>query len=103
MSRPFSYNDENFTVIGNLLFVHIPDSKAHKANEPIIEIPSGIISRMVTYGNVMVESAKAYYGGGHIGVKVLKVDNKYYFAYTRDIPAVDCVRYFLCNYLLKDI
>lgn len=22
MSRPFSYNDENFTVIGNLLFVH---------------------------------------------------------------------------------
>lgn len=22
MSRPFSYNDENFTVIGNMLFVH---------------------------------------------------------------------------------
>lgn len=22
MSRPFSYNDENFTVIGNMLFIH---------------------------------------------------------------------------------
>lgn len=43
MSRPFSYNDENFTVIGNLLFVHILDSKAHKAGEPIIEIPPAIL------------------------------------------------------------
>lgn len=23
MSKPFSYNDENFTVIGNVLFGHI--------------------------------------------------------------------------------
>lgn len=23
MSRPFSYNDENFTVIGNILFAHV--------------------------------------------------------------------------------
>lgn len=23
MSRPFSYNDDNFTVIGNVLFCHI--------------------------------------------------------------------------------
>lgn len=50
MSRPFSYNDEYFTVIGNLLFVHIRDSKAHKAGEPTIEIPPAIFSRMVTYG-----------------------------------------------------
>ena len=43
MSRPFSYNDENFTVIGNLLFVHIHDPKRHEANEPIIEIPPAIL------------------------------------------------------------
>lgn len=103
MSRPFSYNDENFTVIGNLLFVHIPDSKAHKADELIIEIPPVIISRMVTYGNVVTESAKAYYGGGQIGIKVIKVDNKYYFAYTKDVIATDGVRYYYCTYLLKDI
>lgn len=103
MSRPFSYNDENFTVIGNLLFVHIPDSKAHTAGEPIIEIPPAIISRMITYGNVVVESSRAYFGGGSIGIEVLKVDNKYYFAYTKNVGAFDGVRYYLCNYLLKDI
>jgi hypothetical protein len=86
-----------------LLFVHIPDSKAHKASEPVIEIPPAIISRMVTYGNVVAESAKAYYGGGLIGLQVVKVDKKYYFAYTKDIKATDAVRYYYCNYLLKDI
>lgn len=103
MSRPFSYNDENFTVIGNLLFVHIRDSKALKAGEPIIEIPPAIISRMLTYGNVAVESTKAYFGGVQFGLKVIKVDNKYYFAFNTDRPAVDEVRYYFCNYLLKDI
>lgn len=103
MSRPFSYNDENFTVIGNLLFVHIRDSKAHKADEPIIEIPPAIFSRMLTYSNVVIESTKAYYGGEQIGLKVVKVDNKYYFAYTQDRNSTDAVRYCFCNYLLKDI
>ena len=103
MSRPFSYNDENFTVIGNLLFVHILDSKAHKAGEPIIEIPPAIFSRMLTYSNVVIESVKAYDGGGQIGLKVVKVDNKYYFAYTQDRNPTDGVRYYFCNYLLKDI
>lgn len=103
MSRPFSYNDENFTVIGNLLFVHIRDSKEHKAGEPLIEIPPAIISRMVTYSNVAVESSKAYFGGGHIGLKVVEVDNKYYFAFTKNVGLVNGVRYYFCNYLLKDI
>ena len=44
MSRPFSYNDENFTVIGNVLFVHIIDNKARKALEPVVEIPPAILS-----------------------------------------------------------
>lgn len=71
MLRPFSYNDENFTVIGNLLFVHIRDSKAHKANEPIIEIPPAIFSRMLTYSNVATESVKNYYGEGIMALKLL--------------------------------
>lgn len=103
MSRPFSYNDENFTVIGNLLFVHIRDSKAHKAGEPIIEIPPAIFSRMLTYGNVVIDSVKADYGGGQIGFKVVEVDNKYYFAYTEDRDSINEVRYYFCYYLLKDI
>lgn len=103
MSRPFSYNDENFTVIGNLLFVHIHDSKEHKADEPVIEIPPAIFSRMITYGNVVVESTRAFFGGGQLGLEVVKSNNKYYFAYTKNLGAVDGVRYFYCYYLLKDI
>lgn len=103
MSRPFSYNDENFTVIGNLLFVHIHDSKEHKADEPVIEIPPAIFSRMITYGNVVVESTRAFFGGGQLGLEVVKSNNKYYFAYTKNLGVVNEVRYFYCYYLLKDI
>lgn len=103
MSRPFSYNDENFTVIGNLLFVHIKGSKAYKAGEPVIEIPPAIFSRMITYSNMAVESSRAFFGGGYIGVEVVKVDNKYYFAYTKNLSPFFGVRYYYCNYLLKDI
>lgn len=39
MSRPFSYNDENFTVIGNVCFGHIL-AKPTSANEIICEIPA---------------------------------------------------------------
>lgn len=84
ISRPFSYSDENFTVIGNLLFVHIPESKAREVGEPTVEIPPAIFSRMITYGNVAVESTRAFYGGGHIGLEVVKADNKHYFAYTKN-------------------
>lgn len=35
MSRPFSYSDQNFTVIGNILFVHITDMAEREINEPI--------------------------------------------------------------------
>ena len=103
MSRPFSYNDENFTVIGNLLFVHILDSKAHMANTPVIEVPPPIYSRMITYSNVAVESVRSIYGGQYIGLRVINVDNKHYFAYTHDVEAGDTARYYYCNYLLKDI
>lgn len=39
MSRPFSYNDENFTVIGNVLFIHIRVNKEISINDNIVEIP----------------------------------------------------------------
>lgn len=86
-----------------MLFVHILDSKAHKADEPIIEIPPAIFSRMLTYSNVVIESVNSYYGGGFFGLKVVNVDNKYYFAFTRERNASNDVRYYFCNYLLKDI
>ena len=47
MSRPFSYNDENFTVIGNVLFCHIKIKKRVLKTEPIVEIPPKILARML--------------------------------------------------------
>ena len=45
MSRPFSYNDENYTVIGNVLFCHIRVDGV-KANDNIAEIPPAIYQRL---------------------------------------------------------
>jgi hypothetical protein len=46
MSRPFSYNDENFTVIGNFLICHVLLKESTPAGEPIIEIPPAIFNHM---------------------------------------------------------
>ena len=44
----FSYSDKNFTVIGNLCFVHIPLD----GTERMIDIPPAIVDRMLHYQNV---------------------------------------------------
>lgn len=45
MSRPFSYNDENFTVIGNLLIIHVAFSGDIKESTAICSVPPEIIKR----------------------------------------------------------
>ena len=52
MSRPFSYNDENFTVIGNMLFIHIPYNGKTKPNQIICHIPLEISKRIPYKGFV---------------------------------------------------
>lgn len=70
MSRPFSYNDENFTVIGNILFIHISLSgKAYNAGDKLVTIPQGIVNRMLTYSNIGILSNNyPYSGGDSIGI-----------------------------------
>ena len=46
MSRPFSYNDENFTVIGNVVFVHVLVNQT-EALQKIVEIPYEIGRRLL--------------------------------------------------------
>ena len=46
MSRPFSYNDENFTVIGSLLIIHVPYSGALQKNDSICKVPPEISKRI---------------------------------------------------------
>ena len=47
MSRPFSYSDELFTVIGNILFIHIKLSGTYKEHSIIVEIPPAIYDRIM--------------------------------------------------------
>lgn len=46
MSRPFSYNDDNFTVIGNMLFIHIITLKYFKSGDIVVSIPPEITKRL---------------------------------------------------------
>ena len=49
MSRPFSYNDENFTVIGNILFLHLNiRATAYSVGDKLGTIPPAIHERMTT-------------------------------------------------------
>ena len=60
MSRPFSYNDENFTVIGNILFVHLNiDNKAYSKGDKIGIIPSAIYDRIFTRNSIASVSNNA--------------------------------------------
>lgn len=58
MSRPFSYNDENFTVIGNMLFGHIKVPKGTSVNvrQKIVEVPPELFKRMASFANFAIPS-----------------------------------------------
>lgn len=46
MSRPFSYNDENFTVIGSLLIIHVAYNGKLDMNDEICKVPPEIVKRV---------------------------------------------------------
>ena len=53
MSKPFSYNDENFTVINNMLFIHIEFIAPYTAGDSIISVPPEIAKRIL-YKNIFI-------------------------------------------------
>lgn len=60
MSRPFSYNDENFTVIGNVLFCHITVKYAETtADTTAFTIPREVMARVMktSYGKFVVTNS----------------------------------------------
>ena len=103
MSRPFSYNDENFTVIGNVLYVLFKYEKAAKVGTRLIEIPPAICDRLLFYSNVCF----AVYNikDSHAATVVLTAtnyNNKCYLA-TRDDILAHNGRYIFGIFMLKDI
>ena len=99
MSRPFSYHDENFTVIGNVLFVHFKYERAAEVGTRLIEIPPEIYNRLLFYSNMCsVVYHTLGYGSNNIALAVVG-DNKHYF-YTKNAFGADSNRYIFGIFML---
>lgn len=103
MSRPFSYNDENFTVIGNILFCHIKIN-ADIVSTDIVEIPPEIYKRLTSFSNVFNTSVTTLQSrtASAISLGIRLVNNKP-FIYTTATIDWRQVSYLYSIYLLKDI
>ena len=104
MSRPFSYHDDNFTVIGNVLFCHIKIIKGALQREPIIEIPPEIYARMLFYTQTFTQVFTGYESdlSYRMSLYVIERDGKKYLSSSTD----DLTRlgsYIVGFYILKDI
>ena len=104
MSRPFSYNDENFTVIGNILFCHIMVTKVVEAQHDIIEIPPEIYKRMLNKSNYLVCLSPIDNNSSNITINtgVAKEYDGNYYIYARD-NVLNIGEYLIGYYILKDI
>lgn len=104
MSRPFSYNDENFTVIGNLLFCHIHITEDVEAGKSFVEIPFEIAKRLIYYTNSMVSTLNKTSTRTSVvfPVGVIVSSGRYYFSANAKIDA-SVITYVTGFYLLKDI
>ena len=105
MSRPFSYNDENFTVIGNVLFCHIKVNKPISQFGRIVEIPPAIYDRMVNKANkvytmsTMDDISDVF--DVAVGVTKSSSDGKYYLYSNIAINITG--NYLIGYFILKDI
>lgn len=100
MSRPFSYNDENFTVIGNVLFGHILLSGPVKAKEKICLIPPAITRRLMQFSAQGICQTPDPSAGSLFYGAITKESDKYYLISSTDIK----YKYYVTFYLfLKDI
>ena len=107
MSRPFSYNDKNFTVIGNILFLHVKITKSYDVWNNIIEIPNAIYERMYHKSlQIQISSNKDNYSSEKwikSGIYKSDSDEKYYL-YTSDKISEEFIgSYLVAWYALKDI
>jgi hypothetical protein len=104
MSRPFSYNDENFTVIGNMLFIHICNKYMVFPGKQIAKVPLAIRDRVYHYENYLIMTNTNSVSDNAL----VPVTLQYGYLTTRngfpDIPELEKgERWYYGMYLLKDI
>lgn len=103
MSRPFSYNDENFTVIGNVLFVHFKYEKAADPETRLIEVPPAICDRLLffsTFGMTVFDKKNS--NAGQVVLAVTDRDNKCYLTNKNTITS-GTGKYIFGTFMLKDV
>lgn len=104
MSRPFSYNDENFTVIGNMLFVHIKITEAIRPGGNVIEIPTEIVNHLAYHSNVFytVWSGLDSATTNTLSCGITESSGRHYIVASSVIDPSSS-NYLISNYWLKDI
>lgn len=104
MSRPFSYNDNNFTLIGNILFYHIKINKVI-SHDNIVEIPPEIYKRMLYKStNMLIVSTKDNDSTAlrvNAGVRKSSHNGRYYLFTDSEINRIGF--YLTGCFVLKDI
>lgn len=103
MSRPFSYNDESFTVIGNILFVHVDiGGDAYIVGQTLCSIPQAIFTRMTTYNQQASVSNKST-GDSRSSIVVTCTEDGNLITRTAITTASILPRFVFTWYCLKDI
>lgn len=103
MSRPFSYNDESFTVIGNTLFVHVDiGGDAYAVGQALCTIPKAIFTRMITY-NQQASVFNKFTGGSGSSIGVTCTEDGKLITRTAITTASTLPRFVFTWYCLKDI
>lgn len=95
---------KNFTVIGNMLFVHIKITKNTEAGGNVIEIPAGIVNRLVYHSNVFYAVWSGLGGANTMTLScgIRESGGRYYIVAGNAIDS-SSYSYLITNYWLKDI
>ena len=102
MSRPFSYNDENFTVIGNVLFFHVKTNGVMNDTN-IVEIPPAIYRRLIQRSAFASISREFNFNGNDsykLNIYVCEEKGKYYL---RSATVINSSFFITAFMFLKDI
>lgn len=103
MSRPFSYNDENFTVIGNILYVHFKYEEAATPETLLIEIPPAICDRLWFFSSFcMTVYDSKNSNAGQVVLSVVDENNKFYLT-NKNALGAGAGKYIFGTFMLKDI
>ena len=104
MSRPFSYNDKCFTVIGNMLFIHIRYKYEVFPGQIIEYVPLAILNRVYHRENCLIMTNTNSVSDNTLVPVIMKQG----YLTTRDgFPKIPELkkgeRWYYGMYLLKDI